>query len=100
MLAQKTSTAPTKLAQGTPAAGAPDLNKDRLEEGKGGRPGPAGIHLAVNGYTKEERESLSPTCAAADIESVQSIIDQMAVYALPRKLASATSIRRSCPASR
>ena len=38
---------------------------------------------AVNGYTREEREIAKATVvkAAADIEAVQSIIDQMVVYA-------------------
>src|SRR5215475_10211648 len=38
---------------------------------------------AVNGYTKEERQiaEANVTKAAADIEAVQSIIDQMTVYA-------------------
>jgi HlyD family secretion protein len=85
VLAQKTFDRTNQLAQERFAPQAQlDLNKDRLEEAqKAADQAQSAYTQAVNGYTKEEREIAATNVqkAAADIESVQSIIDQMVVYA-------------------
>ena len=85
VLAQKTFDRTNQLAQERFAPQAQlDLNKDRLEEAqKAADQAQSAYTQAVNGYTKEEREIAVTNVqkAAADIESVQSIIDQMVVYA-------------------
>jgi HlyD family secretion protein len=84
-LAQKTFDRTNQLAQErfSPQAQL-DLAKDRLEEAqKAAEQAQSAYSQAVNEYTKEEREIAVTNVqkAAADIESVQSIIDQMVVYA-------------------
>jgi HlyD family secretion protein len=85
VLAQKTFDRTNQLAREQFAPQAQlDLNKDRLEEAqKAADQAQSAYTQAVNGYTKEEREIAVTNVqkAAADIESVQSIIDQMVVYA-------------------
>jgi HlyD family secretion protein len=85
VLAQKTFDRTSQLAQERFAPQAQlDLNKDRLEEAqKAVEQAQSAYSQAVNGYTKEEREIAVANVqkAVADIESVQSIIDQMVVYA-------------------
>jgi HlyD family secretion protein len=85
VLAQKTFDRTNQLAQERFAPQAQlDLNRDRLEEAqKAVEQAQSAYGQAVNGYTKEEREIAAANVqkAVADIESVQSIIDQMVVYA-------------------
>ena len=85
VLAQKTFDRTSQLAREQFAPQAQlDLNKDRLEEAqKAVEQAQSAYSQAVNGYTKEEREIAVANVqkAVADIESVQSIIDQMVVYA-------------------
>jgi HlyD family secretion protein len=85
VLAQKTFDRTSQLSREQFAPQAQlDLNKDRLEEAqKAAEQAQSAYGQAVNGYTKEEREIAAANVqkAAADIDSVQSIIDQMVVYA-------------------
>ena len=85
VLAQKTFDRTSQLAEQRFAPQAQlDLNKDRLEEAqKAAEQAQSAYNQAVNGYTKEEHEIAIANVqkAVADIESVQSIIDQMVVYA-------------------
>jgi HlyD family secretion protein len=85
VLAQKTFDRTSQLAQERFAPQAQlDLNRDRLEEAqKALEQAQSAYGQAVNGYTKEERQIAAANVqkAVADIESVQSIIDQMVVYA-------------------
>jgi HlyD family secretion protein len=85
VLAQKTFDRTSDLAQKSFAPQSQlDLARDRLEESqKALEQAQSAYGQAVNGYTKEEHEIAVANVqkAAADIESVQSIIDQMVVYA-------------------
>ena len=84
-LAQKTFDRTADLAQKNFSPQAQlDLARDRLEEAqKAVEQAQSNYSQAVNGYTKEEHEIASANVqkAIADIDSVQSIIDQMVVYA-------------------
>src|SRR5262245_61458466 len=85
VLAQKNFDRTSQLAreQFSPQAQL-DLVKDRLEEAqKAVEQAQSSYEQAVNGYTKEERDIAKANVqkAIADIASIQSIIDQMVVYA-------------------
>jgi HlyD family secretion protein len=85
LLAQKTYDRINKLT-GLGHASVADLDKatDSLDESqRGADQAKSAYDQAVNGYTKEEREIAEATVkkAAADTKQVQSIIDQMVVYA-------------------
>src|SRR5262245_51627291 len=85
VLAQKTFDRTSQLTQKKFSSQAQlDLVKDRLEEAqKAAEQAESAYNQALNGYTKEEREIAAANVkkAVADIEGVQSIIDQMVVYA-------------------
>lgn len=85
VLAQKTFDRTSDLAQKSFAPQAQlDLARDRLEEAqKAAEQAQSNYSQALNGYTKEEHEIAVANVqkAVADIDSVQSIIDQMVVYA-------------------
>jgi HlyD family secretion protein len=85
VLAQKTFDRTSQLAQEGHAPQAQlDRMRDRLEESqKVAEQGKLAFDQAVNGYTKEEREIAVANVqkAVADIESIQSIVDQLTVYA-------------------
>src|ERR1700742_2571716 len=85
VLAQKTFDLTSDLAQKSFAPQAQlDLTRDRLEEAqKANEQAQSNYSQAVNGYTKEEHQIAEANVqkAIADIDSVQSIIDQMVVYA-------------------
>jgi HlyD family secretion protein len=85
VLAQKTYDRISKLT-GLGHASVADLDKatDSLDESqRGADQAKSAYDQAVNGYTKEEREIAEATVkkAIADTKQVQSIIDQMVVYA-------------------
>ena len=85
LLAQKTYDRINKLT-GLGHASVADLDKatDSLDESqRGADQAKSAYDQAVNGYTKEEREIAEATVkkAIADTKQVQSIIDQMVVYA-------------------
>ena len=85
VLAQKTFDRTRELAEKGYAPQAQlDQANDRLQESqKATEQAKLEYDQAVNGYTKEEHEIAEANVqkAVADIESVQSIIDQMVVYA-------------------
>jgi HlyD family secretion protein len=85
VLAQKTFDRTNQLAQKSFSPQAQlDLDRNRLEEAqKAAEQAQSTYGQAVNGYTKEERQIAAANVqkAVADIDSVQSIIDQMVVYA-------------------
>jgi HlyD family secretion protein len=85
VLAQKTFDRTRQLAErgNAPQAQLDQVN-DRLQESqKAAEQAKSAYDQAVNGYTKEEHEIAEANVkkAVADIASVQSIIDQMIVYA-------------------
>ena len=85
VLAQKTFDRTRQLAEhGNAPQARLDQATDALHEGERAvDQAKSAYEQAVNGYTREEREIAKATVvkAAADIEAVQSIIDQMVVYA-------------------
>jgi HlyD family secretion protein len=85
VLAQKTFDRTRQLAErGNAPQAQLDQAYDRLQESqKATEQAKSAYDQAVNGYTKEEHEIAEANVqkAVADIESVQSIIDQMVVYA-------------------
>jgi len=85
VLAQKTFDRVRQLAEHDNAPRARlDQATDSLHEGQRALDqAKSAYEQAVNGYTKEERQiaEANVSKAAADIEAVQSIIDQMTVYA-------------------
>jgi HlyD family secretion protein len=85
VLAQKTFDRTSQLAEKQFAPQSQlDLNKDQLEGAQRAvDQAQSAYSQAVNGYTKEEHQIAVANVqkAIADIESVQSIIDQMVVYA-------------------
>src|SRR5262249_50848768 len=85
VLAQKTFERVRQLAERDNAPRARlDQATDSLHEGQRALDqAKSAYEQAVNGYTKEERQIAEANVgkAAADIEAVQSIIDQMTVYA-------------------
>jgi HlyD family secretion protein len=85
VLAQKTFDRTSDLAQKNFSPQAQlDLARDRLEEAqKATEQAQSNYSQALNGYTKEEHEIAIANVqkAIADIDSIQSIIDQMVVYA-------------------
>src|SRR5215471_1375861 len=85
VLAQKTFDRTSDLAQKSFAPQAQlDLARDRLEEAqKAAEQAQQNYSQALNGYTKEEHQIAEANLqkAIADIDSVQSIINQMVVYA-------------------
>jgi HlyD family secretion protein len=85
VLAQKTFDRTRELAgKGYAPQAQLDQANDRLQESqKATEQAKSAYDQAVNGYTKEEHEIAEANVqkAVADIESVQSIIDQMVVYA-------------------
>jgi HlyD family secretion protein len=85
VLAQKTFDRARELAgKGYAPQAQLDQANDRLQESqKATEQAKSAYDQAVNGYTKEEHEIAEANVqkAVADIESVQSIIDQMVVYA-------------------
>jgi HlyD family secretion protein len=95
VLAQKTFDRTNDLAQKNFSPQAQlDLARDRLEEAqKAQEQAQSNYSQALNGYTKEEHEIAAANVqkAIADIDSVQSIIDQMVVYAPVASQVSVTS---------
>jgi HlyD family secretion protein len=85
VLAQKTFDRTRQLAEhGNAPQARLDQATDSLREGeRAADQAKSAYEQAVNGYTREEREIAKATVvkAAADIEAVQSIVDQMVVYA-------------------
>jgi HlyD family secretion protein len=85
VLAQKTFDRTRQLAErGNAPQAQLDQANDRLQESqKAAEQAKSAYDQAVNGYTKEEHEIAEANVkkAVADIASVQSIIDQMVVYA-------------------
>jgi HlyD family secretion protein len=85
VLAQKTFDRTRQLAEhGNAPLARLDQATDSLHEGQRALDqAKSAYEQAVNGYTREEREIAEANVgkAAADIEAVQSIIDQMTVYA-------------------
>jgi HlyD family secretion protein len=85
VLAQKTFDRTSDLAQKNFSPQAQlDLARDRLEEAqKAAEQAQSNYSQALNGYTKEEHEIAEANVkkATADIAAVQSILDQMVVYA-------------------
>jgi HlyD family secretion protein len=85
VLAQKTYERVRQLAeQGNAPQARLDQATDALHEGERGVDQAKSAHeQAVNGYTREEREIAAANVgkALADIKGVQSILDQMVVYA-------------------
>jgi HlyD family secretion protein len=85
VLAQKTYDRVSQLAEhGNAPIARLDQATDSLHESQRGVDQARSAHeQAVNGYTKEEREIAAANVgkALADIKAVQSIIDQMVVYA-------------------
>src|SRR5262245_4583861 len=85
VLAQKTYDRVSRLTEhGAAAIAALDQAKDDLQESERSvDQARSAYEQAVNGYTKEEREIADANVgkALADITAVQSIIDQMVVYA-------------------
>jgi len=85
VLAQKTYERVRQLAeQGNAPQARLDQATDALHEGERGVDQAKSAHeQAVNGYTREEREIAAANVgkALADIKAVQSILDQMVVYA-------------------
>jgi HlyD family secretion protein len=85
VLAQKTYERVLKLAgQGNVPQARLDQATDNLHEAERAvDQAKSGYEQAVNGYTREEREIAAANVgkAVADIKAVQSIIDQMVVYA-------------------